>query len=78
MARVQPPGFAVRGALDRDRFGSWTFDLIPATGRQREMALRLGVNLLLYALCLHYNADQVHIRYLMKKRDWRIRPPGTP
>jgi hypothetical protein len=63
------------GALDRDRFGSWSYDLIPATGRQREMALRLGVNLVLYALCLHYKDDHVHIRYLMKKRDWRIRPP---
>ena len=66
------------GALDRDRFGSWTHDLVPATGRQREMALRLGVNLLMYALCLHYKDDHVHIRYLMKKRDWRIRPPGKP
>ena len=66
------------GALDRDRFGSWSFDLIPGTGRQREMALRLGVNLMMYALCLHYKDDHVHIRYLMKKRDWRTRPPSAP
>jgi hypothetical protein len=66
------------GALERDRFGTWTYDLIPGTGRQREMAIRLGVNIVMYALCLHYKDDQVHLRYLLKKRNWRIRPPKAP
>ena len=66
------------GALERDRFGTWAYDLIPGTGRQREMAIRLGGNITLYALCLHYKDDQVHLRYLLKKRSWRIKPPKSP
>ncbi len=66
------------GALDRDAFGAWRHDLVPNTPGQREGAVRLGVNLVMYALCLHYKDDQVHIRFLLKKRNWRIKPPSTP
>ena len=66
------------GALARDEFENWAFDLVPGMGKQREMAIRLGVNMVMYALCLHYKDDQVHLRYLLKKRNWRIRPPENP
>ena len=66
------------GALERDHFGGWVYDLVPGGGRQREMAIRLGVNLVMHALCLHYKDDQVHLRHLLKSRSWRIKPPENP
>ena len=35
---------------------------------QREGAMRLGVNLVLYALCLDYKDDQVHSPFIMRRR----------
>ena len=58
----------IGGAVDRDRFGSWANDLMPGNDGQRESAIRLGVNLVMYSLCLHYKDDQVHLKYLLKKR----------
>ena len=56
------------GALERDRFGTWRFDCEPEGESQREMAFRLGTNLLMYATCIDYKADQVHIPFIMKKK----------
>jgi hypothetical protein len=56
------------GALERDRFGTWRFDCEPEGESQREMAFRLAVNLLMYATCLDYKSDQVHIPFIMKKK----------
>lgn len=44
--------------------------LVPLTGsdpRQREMALRAGVNLVMYALTGNYKADQVHVPALLER-----------
>ena len=35
---------------------------------QREAAYKLGINLLMYALCLNYKHDLTHVRALLKKR----------
>lgn len=56
------------GALERDRFGTWRFDCEPDGENQREMSFRLATNLLMYATCLDYKADQVHIPFIMKKK----------
>lgn len=56
------------GALERDRFGTWKFDCEPDGESQREMAFRLATNILMYATCLDYKADQVHIPFIMKKK----------
>lgn len=56
------------GALERDRFGAWRFECEPDGDSQREMALRLATNLLMYATCLDYKSDQVHIPFIMKKK----------
>lgn len=63
------------GALDRDRLGAWTFDVIPGGERQREKAKRLAINVMQYAMCLDYKDDQVHLDYLLRRRRWRIKPP---
>ena len=34
----------------------------------RELAFRLGVNLVMYAMCLDYKDDAVHIKSILKKR----------
>lgn len=64
------------GALDRDAAGRYRLVPTPGGERQREMAIRFAVNLLLYGLCLDYKDDQVHLDYLLRKRKWRIRRPG--
>ena len=53
------------GALARDAFGAWSFDL---PRQDREQAVRFGVNLVMYSLCTDYKADQVHIPFLLKRR----------
>jgi hypothetical protein len=35
--------------------------------RQREMALRGGVNLVMYTLTGNYKSDQVHVRDLLER-----------
>lgn len=57
----------VLGALERDRFGTWRFECVPGGERQRERAFRFGVNVVMYATCLDYKEDQVHIPFIMKK-----------
>jgi hypothetical protein len=31
----------------------------------------MGVNLVMYALCLDYKTDQVHVPFIMRRRRWR-------
>jgi hypothetical protein len=56
------------GALARDSLGSWEFEVTPGGELQREKSIRLGVNVAMYALCLDYKEDQVHIPFIMKRR----------
>jgi hypothetical protein len=56
------------GALARDSFGTWEMEVTPGGEAQREKAIRLGVNLAMYAMCLDYKEDQVHIPFIMKRR----------
>ena len=35
--------------------------------RQDELALRFGVNLMMYALTGNYKADQVHVPYILER-----------
>jgi hypothetical protein len=51
------------GAWARDNLGNWEFDVTPGGERQRENAFRLGVNLVVYALCLDYKNEQPHRRF---------------
>jgi hypothetical protein len=50
-----------------DRNGAPRFPLVPGDGRQREMALRGGVNIVMYSLTGNYKADQVHIPALLER-----------
>ena len=56
------------GAWARDVYGNWTFPVEPGGDAQRERAIRLGINVILYTLCLDYKDDQVHAPFIMRRR----------
>jgi hypothetical protein len=56
------------GAWSRDAFGRWEYEVTPGGERQREMAFRLGINLVMYAMCLDYKEDMVHAPFILKRR----------
>jgi uncharacterized protein DUF4159 len=58
----------LEGAWARDNFGNWEHEVAPGGEDQREHAFRLGVNLAMYALCLAYKSDQVHVPFILKRR----------
>jgi hypothetical protein len=64
------------GAFARDPGGGYRFSPVPGGESQREMAFRFAVNLVMYAQCLHYKDDQVHLDYLLHRRKWQIQRPG--
>jgi hypothetical protein len=53
------------GALDRADDGRNRFPVVPGGERQRREAVKLGINLLMYALTSDYKKDIVHERQLM-------------
>lgn len=59
------------GAWARDNFGNPELQCVPGGENQRQLAFRLGINFVMYALCLDYKADQVHVPFIMKRRRWR-------
>ena len=59
------------GAWARDDFGNYDFPCEPGGEKQRELAFRFGVNVVMYALCLDYKSDQVHVPFIMKRRKWK-------
>lgn len=56
------------GAWARDASGSWQLEVVPGGEFQREVALRTGVNVLMYAVCLDYKDDAVHLRHILDRR----------
>ncbi|MBX3271603.1 MAG: DUF4159 domain-containing protein [Sandaracinaceae bacterium] len=56
------------GAWARDNLGTWEHPVTPGGDEQRERAIRLGVNIVMYALCLDYKDDQVHAPFIMRRR----------
>jgi hypothetical protein len=41
--------------------------VIPGNDRQRELAFRTGINIVMYSLTGNYKADQVHIPALLER-----------
>jgi hypothetical protein len=56
------------GAYAKDSMGGWEHEVTPGGDVQREKAIRLGVNIAMYAMCLDYKEDQVHIPFIMRRR----------
>jgi len=59
------------GACALDGAGNYAYRCDPGGESQREVAIRMGVNLVMYAMCLDYKTDQVHVPFIMKRRRWR-------
>ena len=57
--------FAAAWALDQDNRPM--FPVVPGGDVQREMAFRVGVNIMMYALTGNYKADQVHLPALLER-----------
>jgi hypothetical protein len=55
------------GAWAEDASGQPLFPLIPGGARQRELALRGGINLVMYTLTGNYKADQVHAKDILER-----------
>jgi len=47
--------------------GQAMLPMVPGEPRQREMAFRAGVNIVMYTLTGNYKADQVHIPALLER-----------
>jgi hypothetical protein len=62
---ITPNDFASAWALD-DR-NRPQYPVVPGGERQREMAFRTGVNIVMYALTGNYKADQVHVPALLER-----------
>jgi hypothetical protein len=56
------------GAWNRDEGGDYEFEVSPGGEPQRELAFRVGINVCMYALCLDYKDDAVHLPLIMNKR----------
>ena len=57
--------YAAAWALDNN--GNPLYAVIPGIDRQREMAFRTGINIVMYSLTGNYKADQVHIPALLER-----------
>ena len=55
------------GAWARDQLGQWAHDIIGGGSRQRQLAIRLGVNIAMYALTLDYKKDMVHLPIILER-----------
>ncbi len=55
------------GAWSRDKLGHWTYDIVGGGDDQRKMAIRLGVNIVLYAFTLDYKKDMVHLPIILER-----------
>lgn len=56
------------GAWCRDGAGNWEYEVRPGGAKQRELAFRFGVNVVLYSLCGNYKRDQVHVPFILRRR----------
>jgi hypothetical protein len=55
------------GAWSKSKLGHWDFDMIGGGSRQRKLSLRLGVNIVIYALTLDYKKDMVHLPIILER-----------
>jgi hypothetical protein len=62
------------GALERQRLGGYALAVVPGGEPQRELAIRLAVNLMLYALNLDYKDDHTHVHQLLRQRRGAPKP----
>jgi hypothetical protein len=52
----------------------YSYACYPGGEDQRDHAFRVGVNIVMYALCLDYKTDQVHVPFILRRRKWKDSP----
>lgn len=55
------------GAWEKDYLGNWAYECVPGREAQRQDALKMGVNIVLYSLTLTYKQDQIHKPFLRRR-----------
>ena len=55
------------GAWSRDKLGHWHYNVISGGERQRQLSIRLGVNIIMYSLTLDYKKDMVHLPIILER-----------
>lgn len=55
------------GAWAKNKLGNWSYDIIGGGERQRQLSLRLGVNIVMYSLTLDYKKDMVHLPIILER-----------
>ena len=55
------------GAWSRDKLGHWSYEVIGDSENQRKLSIRLGVNIVIYALTLDYKKDMVHLPIILER-----------
>lgn len=56
------------GAVSKDLYGNWELSCDPGGEMQREMAYRLGINIIFYSMCQDYKNDRVHLPFILRRR----------
>ena len=56
------------GAWSEDELGKWEFECTPGGEAQRELAFRMGINTVLYALTGNYKKDQIHVPFIQRRQ----------
>ncbi|MEJ1160790.1 DUF4159 domain-containing protein [Prosthecomicrobium sp. N25] len=60
-------GNDMAGAWALTESGDFLLPTVPSDPRQREMAFRVGINIVMYTLTGNYKADQVHVPALLER-----------
>jgi len=67
VSRILAGGHDWAAAWAVDESGRPMFPVVPGGERQREMAYRFGVNLVMYTLTGNYKSDQVHVPAILER-----------
>lgn len=55
------------GAWSKNKLGHWNYDMIGGGRTQRNLSVRLGVNIVVYTLTLDYKKDMVHLPIILER-----------
>ena len=67
MSSIIVGGNAWAAAWALDEAQQPLFAVVPGGVRQRELAYRFGINLIMYTLTGNYKSDQVHLPSIMRR-----------
>lgn len=57
------------GAWSRDKYGKWLHECVPGGEQQRQTALKMGINIIVYSLTSDYKKDLIHHSFIKRRRN---------